>query len=93
MTSLAMPATKPSRSRALRVILHRLKLLWQKKRFIRFAEPLPRIGSCDCCGSWTWRTQEPIARSIGRAWLCDDCAAIEEVECDQAWAEYYSGRL
>lgn len=80
-------------NRAVRQIAYRLRIAWKFRILLSTTNPLPRVGSCDCCGAWSWRTLEPVARSIGRAWLCDDCAAAEEVECQAAYAEFYMGRL
>lgn len=79
--------------RAFRQIAYRLRIAWKLRILVSATNPLPRVGSCNCCGAWSWRTLEPVARSIGRAWLCDDCAAVEEKECQAAYAEFYLSRL
>lgn len=80
-------------NRAVRQIAYRLRLAWKFRIVVSATNPLPRVGTCDCCRAWCWRTQESVARSIGRAWLCDDCAAVEEKECQAAYDEFYQSRL
>ncbi len=88
-----MTAAAPSRNRAVQQIAYRLRIAWRFRILLSATNPFPRVGSCDCCGAWSWRTLEPVARSIGRAWLCDDCAAVEETECQAAYDEFYLSRL
>lgn len=55
---------------------------------------VPRPGYCLCCGRWTWLTNErPAYSAYDGAFLCEDCAEINDEETRFAWAEYYSGCL
>lgn len=56
-------------------------------------ERWPRKGFCDCCGQPAWLTNEEVAYSSHRAYLCDMCGPEERKNVEAAWAEYYSGRL
>lgn len=74
------------------------RLIWCLSVVFRFrAWPLrktwPSVGYCDCCGMWTWRTNEAIAYSTGSADLCQNCAENEREDVSRAWADYYGGLL
>lgn len=58
-----------------------------------FWRDMPRPRYCDMCGGRGWCTLEPAARSTAEGWLCEECADINALEWDAAWAEYYSGCL
>jgi hypothetical protein len=71
---------------------------WSLRLFFR--NPLislrkfPKIGYCDCCGSWGWNTNEvPAYSAYDGAYLCEECAIENDKETDMAWAAYYAGRL
>lgn len=54
----------------------------------------PRLGYCMRCGVWTWLTNErPAYSAYDGAFICEDCAIMNDDETRAAWDEYYSGRL
>lgn len=64
---------------------------------IRYRRPLfwwPRPGYCVRCGTWAWLTNErPAYSAYDGAFLCEDCAELNDEETRYAWAEYYGGLL
>ena len=63
---------------------------WVLRNPRRWASRLPRVGYCDCCGVWAWRTNETPAYSCSDgAFLCEECADINDEETRHAWADYY----
>lgn len=54
----------------------------------------PRPGYCQCCGGWSWLTNEtPAYSAYDGAYLCEDCAIENDINTAAAWEEYYSGLL
>jgi len=46
------------------------------------------------CGVWSWLTNErPAYSAFDGAFICEDCAIMNDDETRAAWDEYYSGRL
>jgi hypothetical protein len=79
-------------------------LWWQLITMIRFGyhgrprlKNVPRPGYCCapwCGGMWTWLTNETPAYSAhDGCYICEDCAAENDLETEAAWASYYSGCL
>ena len=55
---------------------------------------LPRPGYCQCCNYWAWLTNEtPAYSAYDGAYICEECAIVNDSETEHAWSEYYSGCL
>lgn len=76
-------------------VFHDLRRVW------RFTAPgmlpylpwgsIPRPTYCARCTAWTWCTAEVPALSTKRAFICEECADINDEECDAAWASLCGG--
>lgn len=68
----------------------------QARRLRRFLTPgllayitgVPRPTYCVRCGAWTWCTSEVPALSTRRAFICHDCADVNDADCDEAWRSF-----
>lgn len=58
--------------------------LWPHMRW----HEMPRPAYCARCGAWTWCTGEVPALTTRPQFLCEECADINEAECDAAWAAF-----
>lgn len=83
-------------TRAYRKLKDHLRWRWRllfiaPKEFLFW---IPRPGYCDCCGAWCWLTNErPAYSAYDGAFICEECADINDYETDMAWRDYYSGCL
>ena len=49
---------------------------------------LARCTYCVRCDAWTWCSSEVPALTTARAFICEDCAVINDADCDAAWSSF-----
>jgi hypothetical protein len=80
---------------------HNWRVFQQFRRLWRFLTPglilharwheTPRPTYCARCGGWTWCTAEIPALSTKSAFICHECADINDADCDEAWSSLCGG--